>query len=180
MVPDIGGKRLEILRELLPSASRVAVLWNAANPYPGLVFKETERAAKTLDVQIQSIEVRGPDDFDGAFEIIRRDRPGALITVEDPLTIDYRRQIAESAAAFRLPTIHGTREFVQVGGLMSYGASLADLIRRAAGYVDKILRGAKPGDLPVQQPLRSLSGLLQIKPCQIAAKLVLIMEYYPR
>ena len=154
MVPDIGGKRLELLKELLPSASRVAVLWNAANPYPALVFKETERAAKTLDVQIQSIEVRAPDDFVGAFEIVKRDRPDALITVEDPLTIDYRRQIIDSAADFRLPAMHGVREFVQVGGLMSYGASIGDLVRRSAGYVDKILRGAKPGDLPVQQPTK--------------------------
>jgi putative tryptophan/tyrosine transport system substrate-binding protein len=154
MVPDIGGKRLEILRELLPSASRVAVLWNAANPYPGLVFKETERAAKTLDVQVQSIEVRGPDDFDSVFEAISRDRPDALITVEDPLTVDYRRRITRFVADFRLPAIHGVREFVQADGLISYGASLADLNRRAAGYVDKILRGANPGDLPVQQPTK--------------------------
>jgi ABC-type uncharacterized transport system substrate-binding protein len=154
MVPDIGGKRLELLRELLPTASRVAVLWNAANPYPAAVFKETERAARTLRIQIQSIEVRSPDDFVGAFDIMSRDRPDALITVEDPLTVDYRTQIAKSAADFRLPAMHGIREFVQIGGLMSYGASIADLLRRSAGYVDKILRGAKPGDLPVQQPTK--------------------------
>jgi putative ABC transport system substrate-binding protein len=154
MVPDIGGKRLELLRELLPSASRVAVLWNAANPYPAAVFKETERAARTLGIQIQSIEVRSPDDFVGAFDIMKRERPDALITVEDPLTVDYRTQITESVADFRLPAMHGIREFVQIGGLMSYGASIADLLRRSAGYVDKILRGAKPGDLPVQQPTK--------------------------
>jgi putative tryptophan/tyrosine transport system substrate-binding protein len=154
MVPDIGGKRLELLRELLPSASRVAILWNAANPYPAAVFRETEKSAKTLDVHIQSVEVRGPDDFVGAFEIVKRDSPDALITVEDPLTIDYRKQIIDTLKDLRLPAIHGVREFVGVGGLMSYGASIADLVRRSAGYVDKILRGAKPGDLPVQQPTK--------------------------
>ena len=152
MAPDLGGKRLELLKELLPRLARVAVLWNAANPYAAIVFKETQTAGPTLGIEVQSLEVRGPDDFDGAFGIARRQRPDALITVEDPLTFSHRKRIADFAIGQQLPSLHGIREFAAAGGLMSYGASLADLYRRAAGYVDKILRGAKPADLPVQQP----------------------------
>jgi putative tryptophan/tyrosine transport system substrate-binding protein len=152
MAPDLGGKRLELLKELLPRLARVAVLWNAANPYAAIVFKETHAAGRTLGVEVQSFEVRSPDDFDGAFEIVRRQRPDALITVEDPLTFSHRKRIADFAVAYRLPSLHGFREDVEAGGLISYGANLPDLFRRAAGYVDKILKGAKPADLPVQQP----------------------------
>jgi putative tryptophan/tyrosine transport system substrate-binding protein len=154
MAADLGGKRLELLHELLPRASRVAVLWNAANPYSAHVFKETESAAGALGIALRSLEVRGPGEFDSAFESARREHLDALITVEDPLTVDHRKQIADFAATNRLPTIHGVREFVEVGGLAAYGANLIDLNRRAAGYVDKILRGAKPGDLPVEQPTK--------------------------
>jgi putative ABC transport system substrate-binding protein len=154
MVPDLGGKRLELLKELLPRMSRVAVLWNAANPYPALVFKETERAAQTLGIEVQSLEVQEPNDFGHAFEAAERHQPDALIMVEDPLTIDFRKQIADFALTHRLPAMNGFRQFVDAGGLMAYGASLSDLLRRAAGYVDKILRGAKPSDLPVEQPTK--------------------------
>ena len=152
MAPDLGGKRLELLKELLPRLARVAVLWNATNPYAAIVFKEMQAAGPTLGIEVQSLEVRSPDDFDGAFEIARRQHPDALITVEDPLTFSHRKRIADLAIGQQLPSLHGIREFAAAGGLMSYGASLADLYRRAAGYVDKILRGAKPADLPVQQP----------------------------
>jgi putative ABC transport system substrate-binding protein len=154
MVPDLGAKRLELLKELLPRLSRVAVLWNAANPYSALVYKETQAAGRTLGIDVQSLEVRGPDDFDGTLETARRLRPDALITVEDPLTASYRKQIADFAAGQQLPSLHGIREFVAAGGLISYGANLADLSRRAAYYVDKIFKGAKPADLPVQQPTK--------------------------
>ena len=154
MVPDIGGKRLELLKELLPRLSRVAVLWDAANPYPAIVFKETQAAGQSLGIEIQSLEVRGPDDFDGAFDAMRKRRPDALMTVEDPLTFDYRRRIADFALVEQLPSIFGISEDVAAGGLMSYGANVPDLFRRAAGYVDKILRGAEPADLPVQQPTK--------------------------
>jgi putative ABC transport system substrate-binding protein len=100
------------------------------------------------------LDVRGTGDFDGAFETVSRQRPDALITVEDPLTVDQRKRIADFAAGQQLPSLHGLREFVAAGGLMSYGANLADLFRRAAGYVDKIFKGAKPADLPVQQPTK--------------------------
>ncbi len=154
MAPDLGGKRLELLKELLPGLSRVAVLWNAANPYAANVFRETERAAQTLGIEVQSLEVRGPDDFDTAFDAATAKHPEGLITVEDPLTVSNRQRIVDFAAASRLPAVHGVREFTQAGGLIAYGANLVDLARRAATYVDKILRGAKPADLPVQQPTK--------------------------
>ena len=104
MVPDIGGKRLELLKELLPGISRVAVLWNAANPYPAIVLRETEGAARTMGIEVQSLEVRRPEDFESVFDAAKR-RPDALITVEDPLTSSYRNQIANFAATNRLPAI---------------------------------------------------------------------------
>jgi putative ABC transport system substrate-binding protein len=152
MVPDIGGKRLELLKELLPRLARVAVLWNAANPALARIFKEVQAAGRTLGIEVQSLEVQQPDDFDGAFETVRRQHPDALMTVEDPLIFNHRKRIADFAIGQLLPTLAGFREFVGAGGLMSYGANFADLYRRAAGYVDKILKGAMPADLPVQQP----------------------------
>jgi len=154
MVPELGGKRLELLKELVPHMSRVAVLWNATNPYPAAVFKESERAAQILGIEVQSLEVRGPDDFAGAFEAAKRQLPDALTVVEDPLTMNLRDRIVDFAAACRLPAIYGFRYFVDAGGLMFYGANLSEMQRLAAGYVDKILRGAQPGDLPVEQPTK--------------------------
>jgi putative ABC transport system substrate-binding protein len=154
MAPDLGGKRLELLREVLPSLSRVAVIWNAANPYSALVFEETQRAVKTLAIELQSLEVRSPDDFNGAFDSAKRKKVGALVIVEDPLTFNELKRIAEFCADSRLPAVYGLRAFADVGGLMTYGASLADLYRRAVGYIDKMLRGAKPSDLPVEQPTK--------------------------
>ena len=154
MAPDLAGKRLQLLKDLLPGISRVAVLWNAANPYSALVYKETVGAARILEIEVQSLEVRTPDDFDGALEAAAGQHTAALITVEDPLTGTYRGKIAEFAAGKRLLTIAGLRIFVDAGGLMSYGANLGDLRRRSAGYVGKILKGAKPSDLPVEQPTK--------------------------
>jgi putative ABC transport system substrate-binding protein len=154
MVPDIAGKRLELLREILPRLARVAVLWNAANPYPAIVFKETQAAGQRLSIEIQSLEVRSPDDFNDAFEKVRWQRPDALIEVEDPLTNSLHKRIVEFAAAEHLPSLHGVGQEVEAGGLISYGASIPDLFHRAAGYVDKILRGARPADLPVEQPTK--------------------------
>jgi putative ABC transport system substrate-binding protein len=154
MSPDLGGKRLELLKELLPGISRVAILWNAANPYSALVFEETVGAARTLEVALQSLEVRAPADFDGALDAATGQHADALITVEDPLTVDHRAKIAEFAADNRLPSISGLRLFADAGGLMSYGADLGDLFRRSVVYVDKILKGAKPSELPVEQPTK--------------------------
>ena len=154
MAPDIAGKSLQTLKEVLPSISRVAVLWNAANPYPAVVFKQTQDASQNLGIQIQSLEVRGPNDFDGAFKAAINQRAEALVNVPDPLTGDHMVLIAERALQLRLPSMHGGREFVLVGGLMSYGMQINDMFRRAAGYVVKILKGERPGDLPVEQPTR--------------------------
>jgi len=154
MAPDLGGKRLELLKEVLPRVSRVAVLWNAANPYSAIVFKETQAGAVILGIEVQSVEVRNPDDFDGAFELTKRLRPDALIVVEDPLTISNGTRVINFVATHQLPALYGVREFVDLGGLISYGANIADLFRRAADYIDKIFKGAKPAELPVQQPTK--------------------------
>ena len=151
---ELAAKRLQLLKEVVPGASRVAVLWNAANPYAVLNMRETEAAARTLGGQVQSLEVRGPDDVENAFPAAIRGRAGALIVVDDPLTYLYRMRIADLAARNRLPAMYGFREYAEAGGLMAFGASLADLGRRAATYVDKILKGARPADLPVEQPTK--------------------------
>ena len=152
LAPELGGKRLQLLKEVVPAVSRVAILWNAANPAPALVVKETEVAARSLGVRLQSLEVRGPDDYARAFQAAISGRAGALIAVEDPLVLTHQARIVEFAAKRRLPAMYPNREYVDAGGLMSYGANLRDLFRRAATYVDKILKGAKPADLPVEQP----------------------------
>jgi len=154
MSPDLAGKRLQLLEEVVPRIARVAVLWDAANPYPAREFKETQRAAQTLGIEVQSLEVREPDDFAGAFDAMKRQQPDALFAIGDPLISDFRRQIVDFASAQRLPAAYSLREYVEAGGLMSYGASISDLVRRAAGYVDKILQGAKPEGLPVEQPTK--------------------------
>jgi putative ABC transport system substrate-binding protein len=154
MAPDLGGKRLELLKELRPGISRVAILWNATNPYAALVMRETATAAATLGLERQSFEVTMPNYLEGVLESARRYQPDALIVVEDPFTVSLQKQIIDFAGTNRLPVIYGLREFVQTGGLMAYGASLPDLRQRAASYVDKILKGAKPADLPIQQPTK--------------------------
>jgi putative tryptophan/tyrosine transport system substrate-binding protein len=152
MSPDISGKRLELIERVVPNIASVAIMWNATNPYPALVYRQTENAARQLKLEVQSLEVRTPDDVASALEAAVRQNANALITVEDPLTVNYRKQIADFAVKNRLPTMSGLREYVDAGGLLSYGPALADLYRRAAGYVDKILKGAKPSELPVEQP----------------------------
>lgn len=154
MAPDLGGKRLELLKELLPGISRVAVLWNAANPYSALAFKETMGAARILEIELQSLEVRAPADIDDALAAATEKHTDALITVEDPLTIDHRGKIAEFTIRKRLPMIAGFRMFADAGGLISYGPNPGDLMRGSVAYVEKILQGAKPSDLPVEQPTR--------------------------
>ncbi len=152
--PGLSAKRLELLKEAFPKVSRVAVLWNPDGPVPTLAFKETQAAARALGVQLQSLEVRSPDDFESAFQAVTRERADALLTITDPVTIRYYRPIAVLAAKSRLPAMYPWRRFVRAGGLMSYGVNPADLYRRAATYVDKILKGAKPGDLPIEQPTK--------------------------
>ena len=150
MVPDLGGKRLELLKELLPRLSRVAMLWNAANPYPAIVFKETQAAGRKLGIEVHSLEVRGPDDLDGAFAAARLQHPDALISVEDPLTFTYRKRIADFAVAEQLPSLHGFSEEVKAGALISYqrlSNGLAAFANWCAG------QGVSPGEVddPVVQ-----------------------------
>ena len=151
---ELSGKRLELLKEAVRGLSRVAVLWNAADPDKARDVEETQVQAKTLGLELQSIEIRGPDDFDGAFQTATRKRAGALLTLADSLTINHQSLIVYLAAKSRLPTMHEQREFVEAGGLMSYGPSVLGLFRHVATYVDKILKGRKPDDLPVEQPMK--------------------------
>ena len=154
--PDLSAKLLELLKETIPSVSRVAVLWNAGNPVKVLDFRETQRAARILGLTLQSVEVRSTNDFDRAFAAITRQRPDAFITLVDEFMNQeaHRLRIADFAARSRLPGIFGDRRHVAAGGLMSYGPSLTNMFRSAATYVDKILKGAKPADLPVEEPAR--------------------------
>ena len=147
---ELIGKRLELLKEVVPGLSRVAVLWKPGRR-SGVRFKKTELTAKALGVQLQSLRVRDPSDFQGAFEAATRESAGALITLRNPVIVRHRKRIAGLALASRLPAIYDDRAFVEVGGLMSYGTNLAALHRRAAIFVHKILKGAKPADLPIEQ-----------------------------
>jgi len=154
MHPELSGKRLELLKEVIPKLSRVAVLSNLSNPIIPPLLRETEAAARAVGVQLQVVEVRGPIELDSAFGAMTRDRAGALVVLPDGTFQNERRRIAALAAKGRLPTMYAWREAVDDGGLMAYGASVPDILRRAATYVDKILKGTKPADLPVEQPLK--------------------------
>ena len=151
---DLEGKRLELLRELVPKISHVAVLWNSASPIQVVQEKEVQAAARVLRMKVLSLGVRAPEHFDNAFAAIRRERPGALLVLADRLFLHHRARIMDFAAKHRLPGVHAYRELVEAGGLMSYGPSYAGMHRQAATYVDKILKGTKPADLPVEQPMR--------------------------
>ena len=152
--PEISGKRLELLKESLPSISRVATLTNPGNPSHAIFWRETHTAAQTLGLQLQQIRVRAPEDFDEAFRAAARGRADALLAFDDPLTAGHRARLVALAAKYRLPTMYGLREFSDAGGLLSYGPNLLDQYRRTATYVDKILKGAKPADLPIEQPTK--------------------------
>jgi putative tryptophan/tyrosine transport system substrate-binding protein len=154
MSEEMATKRLELLKGAFPRIARVAVLWNAANPAKAVDWRATQRAARVLGVTLQSREVRGPEDFAGAFAAMRKQRPDALMTLSDPLILHSRTAIVAFATKERLPAIYGVHEFIDAGGLMVYDSNVVDLYRRAAGYVHKILQGAKPADLTVQQPTK--------------------------
>jgi putative ABC transport system substrate-binding protein len=149
---QLASKRLEILMELVPSLARAAVLWNPTYGPAGLRFKGTEAAGRKLGIAIISARVTEPGELERAFAELKRARAQALIVMSDPMTVGQRKRIAELAASHRLPAIYALREFVEAGGLSSYATSLVDQYRRAARYVDRILKGAKPADLPVEQP----------------------------
>jgi putative ABC transport system substrate-binding protein len=154
LASELSGKRLELLKEAVPKTTRVVMLWNSTNTGMVLRARETEAAAKILGVALRSQGVYDIDTFDSAFTAIARDRPDALLTLVDPFTMSQRRRIVEFAAQHHLPEMYEAREFVEAGGLMAYGPNGADAERRAAVFVDKILKGAKPGDLPVEQPMK--------------------------
>jgi len=154
IVVEVTGKRLQLLREVVPGVSRIASLLDMGNPNNALQWKETEIAAPSLGVQPQLLDVRKPGDFGGAFDAAIRQRAGAMVVGIDALTQANHRPIIDLAAKHRLPAIYATREFVDAGGLVAYGVSYPHLYHRAASFVDKILKGAKPADLPVEQPTK--------------------------
>ena len=154
MAAQLGGKRLELLKETVPGLSRVAVFWNPDNPAYGPILKELEAAAPALGVELRRVEVRVPEDFERAFQDATRQRAGALIVPGDPLVTNRPRTVADLALKCRLPTMFENKEFAEVGGLLSLGVNLVDSYRRAASHVDKILKGTKPGDLPMEQPTK--------------------------
>jgi putative ABC transport system substrate-binding protein len=157
LAPELVGKGLELLKQVVPGVSRVAVLWQPSGSGKRTeqdMLKETEVAARALGVRLQFVEVRGPADFDRAFSDMTRARAGALTVLSSNMFLVERRHLVTLAAKNRLPAVYPLRAFVDAGGLMAYGADLPDSIRRSATFVDKILKGAKPADLPVEQPTK--------------------------
>ena len=154
MSPELSGKRLELLRDAVPGVSRVAFLWNPDVRGNVLDYKDAEGAARSLRLELQSVEVSRAEDLDRAFSAVTNERAQALVLPPNPVGFANRGRIASFAQKHRLPTMSAQREYVDAGGLMSYGHSLTDMYRRAAVYVDKILKGAKPADLPVEQPTK--------------------------
>jgi putative ABC transport system substrate-binding protein len=150
----LSAKRLEILKEVVPSAKRVAVLWNANDRAMTLRYGEVEKAARVLNVTVEPFAVRGSDDIDAALSTMTREHPNALFLVADSLTIANRKRIIDFAAAQRIPAMYEFSLYVQDGGLMSYGPNMDDLFRQAALYVDRIFKGAKPSELPVELPTK--------------------------
>jgi putative ABC transport system substrate-binding protein len=151
LTADIRAKQLQLLKEVAPALARVGILRNAAVATPE-AWKDYEAAGRVAGVRVLSLEVKGPDDFSRAIAAAARERGSALLVPVDPLFFTHRRRIADLAVEHRLPSIFSAREFADAGGLLSYAARLTESFRRAAGYVDRILRGARPGDLPVEQP----------------------------
>jgi putative ABC transport system substrate-binding protein len=152
--PEIDGKRLELLKEIVPRLARVAVFGDSTEPGNAQSLRETEVAAGAHGVKLQYLDVLGPKYIETAFRAASKGRADAILALGSPVLISQRTQIADLAVKGRLPAIYSQAEFVQDGGLMSYGVSMTDLFRRAATYVDKILKGVKPADLPVEQPTK--------------------------
>ena len=152
MTQDLDGKRLELLKEIVPKLSRVAILLNPANPFSAFGWKEALAPAEALHLKLEPVEVRAAEQFDAAFAAIARQRPGALYILPDPVLLAYRARIVDFAAHRSLPAIYPFKEFVDAGGLISYAPNVPAMFGRAATYVDKILKGTKPADLPIEQP----------------------------
>ena len=151
---ELSGKRLELLKETFPKVARVAVLWNAADFGMSLKFREIELAAQRLRMAVQALSVREPSDFDRVFEQMKHKRPDALFVITDPLTQLNRKQLVELATKSRLPAMYENAPYVDDGGLMAYGPSPAENLQQALQHIDKILKGAKPADLPIEQPTK--------------------------
>jgi putative ABC transport system substrate-binding protein len=147
----LSGKTLELLKELAPGVKRIAVLWNPANPIQPVMFRETQVAAETMRVQVQSVGVSDPNELDAAFAAMTGERVDAMVVLQDLMLQANRRRIVASAARLRLPAVYERKTWVDAGGLMSYGVNFPNNFRRAATYVDKILKWARPGDLPVEE-----------------------------
>ena len=152
MTPDLNAKQLQLLKDTIPRLTRVAVIWNPDTPWHAKAVEDLKAAAPSLSLELKFVSAQTPEQLSPAFSAARRERAQALCVLAAPLFVAQRRRLVELAAKARLPTIYWRRQFVDEGGLMSYGASLSDQFRRSAEYVDKILKGAKPGDLPVEQP----------------------------
>jgi len=152
--PEIFGKQLQILKEAVPHASRVAILSNPADPSFALQVRQVEATARSLGIRLQHVEAQGPEEFDSAFAAMARDRADALLVTGTSTFLAHRTRLAELAVKGRLPTMHSFRESVEAGGLMAYAVNMADFVGRSAVYVDKILKGAKPADLPIEQPTK--------------------------
>ena len=151
---DLSVKQIQLLREAVPGASRIAMLWNPDSPWHPLVAKGLRDEKQGLGVPLQMLPIRGPEEFDAAFQTLVRERVGAALALADPATFAHRRRLADLATRFRIPVMGGLRAYTEAGCLMSYWADENELYRRAATYVDKILKGAKPADLPVEQPTK--------------------------
>jgi len=155
MTDEVVGKQLELLKETFPKILRVAAMWNPANPvFQKLQLRAVEATARELNVGLQKLEARDPVEIERAFTAIAKESTRALVLLSDPLFITHRKQIADLALKYRLPAAAGVREYVEAGLLMSYGVSFTDLYRRTATYVDKVLKGAKPADIPVERPVK--------------------------
>jgi ABC-type uncharacterized transport system substrate-binding protein len=166
LTPELGGKRLDLLKEALLHVSRIAVLQNAANPTSPAVLREIEAAARVLGLQLQSLAVRHPDELDRVFAVMTREGAEALLVPGDALFWYYRTRVVALATQHRLPAMFDAREFAEAGGLMTYGPSVLDSFRRAATYVDKILKGMKPADLPVERPT-TFELVINLKTAQV-------------
>jgi putative tryptophan/tyrosine transport system substrate-binding protein len=154
VAPELGGKRLELLKEIVPGMSSVAVLLNSKNPQSQIELSEMQSAARAMGLRLYPAEISTADGLDDAFSAMNKAAVQALIVLTDPILFSQRKRTVDLANRNRLPAVYFFQGFVDEGGLMSYGPSDADLYRRAAGYVDRILKGTKPGDLPVEQPTK--------------------------
>jgi len=149
---EVGGKRLQLLQDVVPGRSAIAVLMNPDTPFAGLSLRELRIAAQTAGTRLQIVEARTAEDVPGVFDATTKARAGGMLVVDDPLMYGLRRQLGELAVKHRLPVVYGQRQYVDAGGLMSYGHDRAQVFRRAAEYVDRIVKGTRPGDLPIEQP----------------------------